>query len=456
MAPHLHLAARRLRAVPRPSRDVPAAPRPPQSRRAPAHHRRHPRSAPPLRPRRAGRQPEDDGVAGYQIPAAQLRWLAGDGNRDRPRPDPRPAAHRADGRRTNEFFVDFYRDVARDAQGIEAREHTAQVPPEDREERERRFRTAELPVLFCSPTMELGVDIASLNVVNLRNVPPTPANYAQRSGRAGRSGQPALVYTYCSAASTATTSTSSRRPERMVSGQVAPPQLDLANEDLVRAHVHAVWLAETGTVARADRSRTCSTSKDPTRRSHSSRRSEPRSTPNTQSHARARVHRPSWTRWPTTSQTRTWWSDQWLDRVLAHAPTALDEACDRWRDLYRSARQTIATQTDVITDASRAMPAKNEAKRLRREAEAQLELLTVEGSANYSSDFYSYRYFASEGFLPGYSFPRLPLSAFIPGPSRLPSADRGLRPAAHGSSRSPSSGRGRSSTTREPATSSTR
>ena len=33
----------------------------------------------------------------------------------------------------------------------------------------------------------------------------------------------------------------------------------------------------------------------------------------------------------------------------------------------------------------------------------------------FSSDFYSYRYFASEGFLPGYNFPRLPLSAFIPG-----------------------------------------
>ncbi|MGH9388041.1 MAG: Zn-binding domain-containing protein, partial [Vicinamibacteria bacterium] len=31
------------------------------------------------------------------------------------------------------------------------------------------------------------------------------------------------------------------------------------------------------------------------------------------------------------------------------------------------------------------------------------------------SDFYSYRYFASEGFLPGYNFPRLPISAFIPG-----------------------------------------
>ncbi|MCP4690394.1 MAG: DUF1998 domain-containing protein, partial [Desulfobacterales bacterium] len=29
--------------------------------------------------------------------------------------------------------------------------------------------------------------------------------------------------------------------------------------------------------------------------------------------------------------------------------------------------------------------------------------------------YYSYRYFASEGFLPGYNFPRLPLTAFIPG-----------------------------------------
>src|SRR5437763_3980825 len=93
--------------------------------------------------------------------------------------------------------------------------------------------------------MGLGVDIASLNVVNMRNVPPTPANYAQRSGRAGRSGQPALVYTFCSSWNSHD-QYFFRRPERMVSGQVAPPRLDLANEDLVRAHVHAIWLAETG------------------------------------------------------------------------------------------------------------------------------------------------------------------------------------------------------------------
>src|SRR3972149_2257573 len=93
--------------------------------------------------------------------------------------------------------------------------------------------------------MELGVEIAELNVVNLRNVPPTPANYAQRSGRAGRSGQPALVYSYCSVGSPHD-QYFFKQPELMVAGKVTPPRLDLANEDLIRSHVHGIWLAETG------------------------------------------------------------------------------------------------------------------------------------------------------------------------------------------------------------------
>ena len=98
----------------------------------------------------------------------------------------------------NNYFVELYKTFADIGAGLEAREHTAQVQADVRQEREDRFRSANLPVLFCSPTMELGVDISQLNVVNMRNVPPTPANYAQRSGRAGRSGQAAFVYTYCS------------------------------------------------------------------------------------------------------------------------------------------------------------------------------------------------------------------------------------------------------------------
>src|SRR5205814_5995019 len=50
-----------------------------------------------------------------------------------------------------------------------------------------------------------------------------------------------------------------------------------------------------------------------------------------------------------------------------------------------------------------------------REAENQLEIPRAETDSRNQSDFYTSRYFAAEGFLPGYSFPRLPLSAFIPG-----------------------------------------
>src|SRR5690606_20612140 len=100
-----------------------------------------------------------------------------------------------------------------------------------------------LPALFCSPTMELGVDISALNAVYLRNVPPTPANYAQRAGRAGRSGQAAVIVTYCAAQSPHDQYFFERRND-MVAGVVRPPALDITNEELVRSHLHAVWLAE--------------------------------------------------------------------------------------------------------------------------------------------------------------------------------------------------------------------
>lgn len=186
----------------------------------------------------------DTDVPGYQLQAAAMRWHMGDGTRAFHDPIRVPSLP-ATGGRTNPFFVDFYRTMATELHGLEAREHTAQVEYAQRRQREQDFRAGKLPVLYCSPTMELGIDIAELNVVNLRNIPPTPANYAQRSGRAGRSSQPALVLAYCTTGSPHD-QYFFKRPAQMVAGHVSPPRLEVANEDLVRAHVHAIWLAETG------------------------------------------------------------------------------------------------------------------------------------------------------------------------------------------------------------------
>jgi very-short-patch-repair endonuclease len=261
--------------------------------------------------------------------------------------------------------------------------------------------------------MELGVDIASLNVVNMRNVPPTPANYAQRSGRAGRSGQPALVITYCSTGSPHD-QYFYRRPQLMVSGQVAPPRLDLANEDLVRAHIHAVWLAETGmSLGRSLKDMLDVSGEPPSLKLLDSKEADI-GDQNARLRANVRAKRVL-SSIEGDLRTAPWWSPTWLDDVFQTVGLSLDAACDRWRSLYRAALAQYLLQSRVIADASRSAQDKNEAKKLRREAESQLELLTAATAAASQSDFYAYRYFASEGFLPGYSFPRLPVSAFIPG-----------------------------------------
>jgi very-short-patch-repair endonuclease len=120
-----------------------------------------------------------------------------------------------------------------------------------------------------------------------------------------------------------------------------------------------------------------------------------------------------------------WYSDGWLDEVFAQVGLRFDQACDRWRGLYRAAAQQRALQHRIIADASRSAEEKNRARRLRAEAEAQIELLT-ETQSVMQADFYSYRYFASEGFLPGYNFPRLPLSAYIPGQRQRRGSDEFL------------------------------
>lgn len=368
-------------------------------------------------------------VTGWQIEPSVIRLLPGPAATD-------PA------KRGNAYFHDLYTGLA-DALaespapllGLEAREHTAQVPQEVRLWREDRFRfeaddrarlkdrQAEmrdagesdqfLPALFCSPTMELGVDISALNAVYLRNVPPTPANYAQRAGRAGRSGQAAVITTYCAALSPHD-QYYFRAREAMVSGVVRPPALDLGNEHLVRAHLHAVWLAVSEIGMEADIPRVLDLTKpdypladairerafDP---ALPARAAGPMREVVAQVAASLSGDLPAWPGDP----------DAFVAQVAEDAPKCLDQAFERWRVLYRSAHEQLRAANLRLQQPGLPGRDRTAAQGASRDASEQIRLLE-EGRATSGSDFYSYRYLATEGFLPGYNFPRLPLYAFIP------------------------------------------
>lgn len=184
-------------------------------------------------------------VTGYRLRTDKIIWMPGDGQNvamDKVR-----VHHFRDiVYQPNQYFTELYNfDFSSYNKSLIGSEHTGQLQSDQRIEREGAFRKGDISALFCSPTMELGIDIADLNIVHMRNVPPNPANYAQRSGRAGRSGQTAVIFTYCAAMSPHDRNYFKNK-EQMISGSVVPPRIDLHNEELVTTHLNAFILMELG------------------------------------------------------------------------------------------------------------------------------------------------------------------------------------------------------------------
>ena len=135
---------------------------------------------------------------------------------------------------------------------LEAEEHTAQWTAKAGAEVQNNFINGEINVLSCSTTFELGVDVGDLQAVVMRNVPPTTANYVQRAGRAGRrTDSAAYVLTFAQRRSHDLTYYA--EPEKMVAGKMKPPFTPLANEKILRRHLHSVvfsaffkWVKECG------------------------------------------------------------------------------------------------------------------------------------------------------------------------------------------------------------------
>lgn len=385
------------------------------------------------------KQTVDSHVVGWRLNANLMAWrlpLSDKANEDNSKLA-----------KPNAFFRQLYLAIAELLRmpshplfNFEAHEHTAQVDSAKRQLLEMRFRYTDkdrqdwlknaandgalkrLPVLFCSPTMELGVDISALNTVYMRNVPPTPANYAQRSGRAGRSGQQALVITYCTALSPHDQWFFHHATE-MVHGVVRAPTLDLANKDLVDSHLHAVWLSCTeqaldNSIAPLLILGDSEKPEKPIIDSVWAQFNQPEILARAK-HASAGVI----TQLKEELKYATWFTADYVGQTVDESPRQFNEALERWRKLYEATQKQMDLADKIVNSPVVSASERESARRRYSDAARQFSVLLKTRNGQ-NTDFYTYRYLASQGFLPGYNFPRLPLMAWIPASAKSNSSGK--------------------------------
>ena len=320
----------------------------------------------------------------------------------------------------NTFFQDFYKSIPLGTVNLEAKDHTGQVSKSDREQREKDFREGKFPILYCSPTMELGIDIKDLSIVGLRNVPPTPSNYTQRAGRAGRSGQAALIYTYCRPRNSHE-NYYLHHPEKMVNGEVKAPRMELINEELFTTHFHSTILSMRPIPQLSDG---IAELVDYTDIDHIVLKDDVRLFLQLSNQLKEQIKSvftqvvsDKFLKGRLEEERPRWFTNDWMDKVLNSYEHDFDASLNRWRALYKEAQTQIKEANIIIENRiyGENSQEKKDAHIKQQRAENMRDMLLGknQGKNKEENEFYPYRYFASEGFLPGYNFTKLPQRAML-------------------------------------------
>ena len=127
---------------------------------------------------------------------------------------------------------------------VVAREHTGILETDERLLVEAGFIKGETRwapnLISATPTLEMGIDIGDLSTLLLSSVPPEEANYVQRMGRSGRRDGNALNMVLANAR--AHDLQFWENPTPMLAGQVRPPGVFLAAEEVLLRQVTAFTL----------------------------------------------------------------------------------------------------------------------------------------------------------------------------------------------------------------------
>ena len=127
---------------------------------------------------------------------------------------------------------------------IYASEHTGILERKDRETKEIDFKERpnynSLNAIVATSTLEMGIDIGTLNTAINNSVPPLTSNFLQRVGRAGRSSGSALIANF--AQSKAHDLFYFGEPKDMMEGAIATPGCYLEAKDILYRHFLAYCL----------------------------------------------------------------------------------------------------------------------------------------------------------------------------------------------------------------------